>query len=397
MDYLLKEVNNYTLIVGDRNFIVHEPLLDILPNIRLLNKQYHFDLNDLLLDEYVEALDLRFKNEIVVYDEVGNAHYNEEYLLELLSDTFDTLYKWLYHVETKLPFKITDEEFNIKLESVFWLMDFLGVSNRLLPIVHSIFNKSGLFSKAVKARELYIVAEILGWNPLKGGWSIKILTEKLNKGDVFGVIEELKNIGYFSIAAYVELIHSKIEIKNDYSFSSLFCNVNIENYHIISKDGGRSVIHSPVGMCNKELEEDKEIFIRHPTDKIELALDVLYRSLFNDTDLLLILLNQLNKEDIGLIYFIFKQLIVLSLFNIGRDIAKYFHRDYKSHKYDQGGLVTTLIEDAIREGDVKYLESSFPSPKYLRGPIAAHIPCIVSLLISNASIIEQLYLIVLPA
>lgn len=390
MDYLLKEVNNYTLLVGDKSFIVHDPLLDILPNIRLLKTKTHFDLNDLLLDEYVETVKIRFENDIIVYDENGEAQYNEPLILRLLGDSFNTIYRLLYKVDNKFPFYSDDEEFHLKIETIFWLIDFLGLNTRMLssPEIRKILNNKGLTSILVKEQELEEVADILKWLPGQGTINIYALASILDKSETPSVIEELKSAGYFALSALVDMLHIQISKEDDYSFSEIFYNVNIENYYIISQDKARIVIHSPVTTCNFDIQEEGEIFIKQPSVIIELALNILYY-LLRKTSLakfkLLLETLGVTKENMGRVYFIFKQLIVFPLFTIGEKIAEYFLIDYDIDNEDptKFGTTSALLRSAAVRGDVKYLDTAFFIPQNLRGKVAPYISYIVGLLIKH--------------
>ena len=390
MDYLLKEVNNYTLLVGNKSFIVHEPLLDILPNIRLLKTQTHFDLNDLLLDEYVEAIKIRFENDIVVYDENGEAQYNEPLILRLLGDSFNTIYRLLYKVYNKFPFYSDDEEFHLKIETIFWLIDFLGLNTRMLssPEIRKLLNSKGLASILVKEQELEEVAEILKWLPGQGTIHIYALASILDKSEVPSIIEELKSAGYFTLAALLDMLHIQISKEDDYSFSEIFYNVNIENYYIISQDGARIAIHSPITVCNFDLQEEGEIFIKQPTVIIEIALNIIYSfSRKRNLERFKLLLETLGitKENMGRIYFIFKQLNVFPLFTIGKIIAEYFLIDYDRDNEDptKFGTTSALLRSAAIRGDVKYLDTAIFTSINLRGRVAPFISYIVGLLINN--------------
>ena len=391
MDYYLKEVNNYTLTVGDRNFIVHDPLLDIMPNIRLLKTQQHFDLNDLLLVPYVEAIKTRFENDIVVYDENGEPSFNEPLILRLLGESFDTLYRLLYNVNDVLPFNKDDEEFHLKIETLFWLIDFLGLTKKILSFstVDTILDDEELISGTIKQQELEEVAGILGWSSEQGIIDIYALASILDDSEVLNVMEELKNIGYFTLAAFINTYYdTTMVLEGENSFSEIFYNVNIENYYIISKDGDRIVIHSPVEQCNFYIQKHKEIFIDQSPVIIELALSILYRLLHRTPQKMFIhILEKLKvtKENVGQIYFIFKQLSVFPLFNIGENVAEYFLIDHDINLEAPKQLVATsaLLRSAAVRSDVKYLDSAIFTSINLRGRVAPFVSYIVDLLIEH--------------
>ena len=391
MDYYLKEVNNYTLTVGDRNFIVHDPLLDIMPNIRLLKTQQHFDLNDLLLVPYVEAIKTRFENDIVVYDENGDPQYNEPLILKLLGESFDTLYGLLYNVNDVLPFNNEDEEFHLQIETLFWLIDFLGLTNKMLSFftVRNLLDDEELISGSIKQQKLEEVAGILGWSSEQGIIDIYALASILDDSEVLNVMEELKNSGYFTLAIFIDMYHDPVMLpEGGDSFSEIFHDVNVENYHIISNDGGRIVIHSPIELCNFKIRKTKELFIDQSSAIIELALSILYRLLRTVPSKLLIhILEQLKvtKENVGRIYFIFKQLSVFPLFTVGENVAEYFLVDYDINLEAPKQLVATsaLLRTAAVRSDVKYLDTAIFTSINLRGRVAPFVAYIVDLLIEH--------------
>ena len=181
---------------------------------------------------------------------------------------------------------------------------------------------------------------------------------------------------------------------------------------IISNDNDNIIIHSPCIKYNCTLKKEGSVIVNFSTRIVKLGMELLYKYLedYNESMSNMFRLFSMTDEDVGSVYFLFKELQVLSLQRIGEKFFESFFptptaKDSSSDSsddissYKSYALVSKFCEDiiiALNDENVRVLNEIDLEDEKISMELYFYIPHIVSLLLMNNLIHKAFLYDILP-
>lgn len=404
MSYTLTEIENYTVTVGYKQFIIHTPFFNLLPNISLFkNNDNILDLNILLFTPLDALLSTRYDQ----CDQSSICQYTHKDVMNLLGDTFEGIYKLLYSINYALWYydngklhSINDSSYPFSLSTLFdvsfWMINILGLSERLCytdcikDSIHDMFvNNIHLSEKNYVTKEEYenevevqnniknIFIHILDYYNLEHAENYTIpdyAFELIKHNDIMlELISELQINNYFFVAEYMKFYSNYMEFYPNYTpesfskytlFPELFFNVKINNIKLYSLNSPDDyvIIHSP---CLKHYSkyDDNILSLQVPFSKhiITEGIKFLYKVLSicsYDNKNLKHLISK--TEEFGYIYFFLKEIKIYHLNNSTIPWI-FIYRNYYFNKYllEKRYTNTTLTKENITIDSINTITCGF--------------------------------------